>query len=383
MNAVIDTAAPARAAAGADADAHARLRRTFAAARQPPARRHRDIAELLGLSEGELVAAHATRFDAQESPLVAQRLWPAWPAIVQALESLGEVAALTCNATCVHEKVGRYRPTSVDGQVGLVLGDAIDLRLFFSAWAHGFAVQEATARGLQRSLQFFDAQGTAVHKVFLRGNSRLAAYEALVARFADTARATPGIAVHTAPPARQQAADGDIDVAAFRAAWASLRDSDEFPGLLRRHGVSHPQALRLASPEFTLPVDAGAAQEVLSRAAQAGTPVMVCVGNPGAIQRHAGPVHRVEVVGPWLNVLDPGFSLQLREDHIASAWLVRKPSTHGLVSSLELFDPEGHTIATLCGERQPGHAERCEWRRILGDCAAESGTPARHLAGPR
>lgn len=55
-------------------DSHAALRRAFAEARRPPARRHRDIAELLGVSEGELIAAHATAFDPDESPLAAQRL---------------------------------------------------------------------------------------------------------------------------------------------------------------------------------------------------------------------------------------------------------------------------------------------------------------------
>jgi hypothetical protein len=46
-------------------------------------------------------------------------------------------------------------------------------------------------------------------------------------------------------------------------------------------------------------------------------------------------------MGPWLNVLDPGFNLHLREDLIASAWIVRKPTADGVVSSLELFDAGG------------------------------------------
>src|SRR5262249_606323 len=150
----------------------------FAEARRPPARRHRDIADALGISEGELIAAHATGFPAQESPLVARRLKPFWPAIVEAVEALGEVTALTRNASCVHEKIGTYSGASVEGQVGLVLGGAIDLRVFYAAWAHGFAVSEHTERGPQRSLQFFDAQGTAIHKVFLRAASDAAAYEA-------------------------------------------------------------------------------------------------------------------------------------------------------------------------------------------------------------
>jgi putative hemin transport protein len=93
--------------------------------------------------------------------------------------------------------------------------------------------------------------------------------------------------------------------------------------------------------------------------------VMVFGGNPGGIQIHTGPVAKVVVMGPWLNVLDPGFNLHLREDHIASAWLVRKPTSDGLVTSLELFDAAGDTIAMLFGERKPGHAELCAWRELV------------------
>ena len=67
---------------------------------------------------------------------------------------------------------------------------------------------------------------------------------------------------------------------------------------------------------------------------------MVFVGNRGCLQIHAGPVHRVEMVGPWLNVLDPGFNLHLREDRVTAAWVARKPSGHGDIHALELYDAE-------------------------------------------
>jgi putative hemin transport protein len=363
MNAALDTLH----------EPHANLRRAFAEARQPPARRHRDIADDLGVSEGELIAAHATAFDLDESPLRAQRLRAEWPAIVQAIEGLGDVTALTRNASCVHEKVGTYSGASVDGTVGLVLGGAIDLRVFYAAWAHGFAVREHTPRGPQRSLQFFDAHGTAIHKVFLRDDDRRAAYDRLIEQFADSEAIEPGIVPKDEPAPKPETPDDQIDAAAFQAAWAALRDTHEFFGLLRRHGVTRTQALRLASPEFVQPVEPGTAQELLRRTAQQGVPIMVFVGNPGMIQIHSGPVKRVEVMGPWLNVLDPGFNLHLREDHVAQAWLVRKPTVDGLVSSLELFDSAGRTIAMFFGERKPGQAERCEWRELLTGVVDEAG----------
>lgn len=364
MSALPLTAPPADAPASLPA-----LRRAFADARRPPARRHRDIAEALGVSEAALIAAHVGAWPASESPLRALRLRPDWPATVAALESLGEVTALTRNASCVHEKVGRYRDVSVSGPegrgVGLVLGGAIDLRVFYAAWAHGFAVQEATERGPQRSLQWFDAQGTAIHKVFLREDGDAAAYEALVERFAHDGQAPAALPAVPEPPAAADRPDAEVDVGAFHADWAALRDTHDFFGLLRRHRLSRTQALRLAPPDFARPVDPACTQELLSRAAQQGTSIMVFVGNPGMIQIHTGPVRRVAVMGPWLNVLDPGFNLHLREDHIDRAWVVHKPTVDGVVSSLELFDAEGRTIAMLFGERKPGQAERCDWRELL------------------
>lgn len=353
------------------------LRRGYAIARRAGARRHRDIAAQLGVSEGELIAAHPAA--SGESPtrsagLQARRLRGGWPQLVGSLESVGTVMALTRNPSCVHERVGIYREVSATGpagrEMGLVLGGAIDLRIFYSHWAHGFAVTEAHEGDVQRSFQFFDASGTAVHKVFMTPQTDRQAWARLVESFADD-QAAPGMTA-TAPPARPaEAPDRSIDRAGFQQAWASMRDTHEFFGLLRSHGLSRTQALRLADPRFAQPVDPASAQQVLSVAAATGTPIMVFVGNPGMIQIHSGPVHKVAVTGPWLNVLDPGFNLHLREDHIARAWLVRKPTVDGLVSSLELFDASGETLAMFFGERKPGRPELCAWREILDGLLGE------------
>lgn len=359
------------------------LREAYRAARRAGAARHRDIAGQLGVSEGELIAAHVSA-SPQPHGLRAQRLRAEWPRLIAALEAVGQVMALTRNACCVHEKTGVYRNASAEGpagrEMGLVLGGDIDLRVFYSRWAHGFAVEESGDessdkssdksddksgnKGVQRSLQFFDASGTAVHKVFVKPATDLEAWQRLVARFASE-DVTPGLAPATPPAPALQRPDGEVDIQAFRQAWASMRDTHEFFGLLRSHGLTRTQALRLAEPRFVRAVDAASAQQVLSGAAGTGTPIMVFVGNPGMIQIHTGPVNKVVVMGPWLNVLDPGFNLHLREDHIASAWVVRKPTSDGLVTSLELFDAQGETIAMFFGERKPGRPELCAWRELI------------------
>ena len=344
----------------------------FARLRREKKARHRDIAEELGMAEGELIAAHAGLSLADGALLGAVRLQADWPAIVAALEPLGEVMALTRNASCVHEKTGVYRKASHNNHVGLVLGGDIDLRVFYRHWAHGFAVREVNEgeNAVQRSLQFFDAAGHAVHKIFLKPHSDLAAYDALVAHFADANQAV-GIAVTApvAPPA--ELPDAQIDVAGFRAAWADLRDTHEFFTVLKKYAVSRLQGLRLAEARFVQQIDKSCVLDLLNSAALEKVSIMAFVGNAGMIQIHSGPVHKIAVMGPWINVLDTRFNLHLREDHVASAWVVKKPTVDGLVTSVELFDDRGDTIVMFFGERKPGTHELCEWRNVVERAVSE------------
>jgi putative hemin transport protein len=376
-------AAPNTPDAYAGAIAATSLRHAYRTAREAGAPRHRDIAQQLGTSEGELIGAHVS---APPEGLRAQRLRGPWPTLVSALQSVGETMALTRNASCVHEKVGSYinpQHSGENARMGMVLGGTIDLRLFYTHWHHGFAVDETGPdKPLQRSLQFFDASGTAVHKVFARAATDTAAWDDLVERFADprVAAAAPGLHVRPPAPRSLEAPDSAIHRDAFHSAWLALRDTHEFFGLLKAFGVTRPQALRLAEPRFAQPVEADSARDLLRAAAEEATPIMVFVGNPGTIQIHSGPVQRVVTMGPWLNVLDPGFNLHLREDHIAQAWAVRKPTTDGLVTSLELFDAAGDTIAMFFGERKPGKPELPGWRalvaRLVADVAWQRGEAA-------
>jgi putative hemin transport protein len=355
------------------------LRRAYAQARRNGPVRHRDIATSLSVSEGELIGAHAGVPDNETRGLMARRLRGPWPALVAALEALGEVMALTRNESCVHEKVGTYREASFGGpagrEMGLVLGGAIDLRVFYSRWAHGFAVDEITPQGVQSSLQFFDAQGVAVHKVFSRARTDRGAWVELVARFvADEQRC--GLDVVDAPGVAAERPDVEIDIAGLRQAWASMRDTHEFFGLLKRFGVTRRQALRLADPQFVQAVDLDSAPSLLHAAAAAAVPIMVFVGNPGMIQIHSGVVKKIVPMGPWINVLDDGFNLHLRQDQVAQAWIVRKPTADGLVTSLELLDARGNTIAMFFGERKPGRAELCTWRDLVEGLAPDANPQA-------
>lgn len=343
------------------------LHRAFQQLRHERKLRHRDAARQLGVSECEAVAAAI----GQNGTMQSLRLAAPWPELFEQVPTLGTVMALTRNDSAVHEKVGRYEQMSHEGGMGMALGPDIDLRIFYRRWAHAYAVREDEGKGARHSLQIFDAQGVAIHKVFLRDSSDETAWAAFIDGHRHPNQ-EPGEAVEAAGDAENALPDEVIDHDGFREGWAALADTHDFFPLLRRFKVTRTQALRLAPLGFATPVAASAARELLRAAAERLTPIMCFVGNPGMIQIHSGPVRRVEVMGPWLNVLDPGFNLHLREDRIADAWVVRKPTRDGMVTSLELFDAEGQTIALFFGERKPGVPELPAWRALVEALAGAS-----------
>lgn len=329
------------------------LAERFAAVRHAnPKLRARDAAASLGVSEAELVALCCGDG--------ALRLQPRWETLMGALPSLGRVMALTRNEHAVHERTGRYEPARLHGSTALVLGPEIDLRLFLAGWKYAFAVSEAG----RQSLQMFDRAGTAVHKVYLLPESDRRAYDRLVAALRSPDQ-SPGQYVSTLVAAVSPVGS-EVDVNALRAAWDSLRDTHDFSPMLRRFAVTRRQALTLAGRSRANRVGSGAFRAALEAAARSGQSIMVFVGNPGAIQIHTGPVERLVATGDWFNVLDPDFNLHLREMAIAEAWIVRKPTADGFVTSLELFAADGLLIAQLFGRRKPGEPEAVGWRCLIG-----------------
>lgn len=353
------------------------IRERFSAARALGLRA-RDAAEHLSLSEGAVLAAHT---GVHNYPLRAVPLKREWLAILLALEACGPLMALTRNDTTVHEKTGVYQHLSAEGPVGLALGGDIDLRLFLSHWHAGFAVNETQTDGGQpASLQFYDRWGTAVHKVYPRAQTNLVAWEQTINRWIDPGQEVRFETGRAHQPARATDEDALASAEAFAQAWSEMTDTHQFFGLLRQFGLERQQAFSLVEGRFAHRVDPGAVRQMLLAASLDGTPIMVFVGSPGCIQIHTGPVKRVEPMEMrgmvWLNVLDPGFNLHLREDRIAHAWIVEKPGDHGTVTSLEVFDDQGELMAMFFGARKPGKPELPAWRQLLEPLRPANTAPA-------
>lgn len=325
-----------------------------------PKLRIKDAAKKLSVSEVQLVQCMEG----------VTRLTKDWPGLFAEIENLGYVMALTRNESVVHERKGEYHNISFNGHVGLVLDPNIDLRIFPGRIAFAFAVPVQNPRGELLSVQFFDAYGTAVHKIYVMNEEGKVAYQKLITMFTHEKQDELVTVKEGEAPADYPTSE-DFDTDSFLNDWAELKDTHDFYPLIRKHKISRTNALQVAEGRFTEKVDNSATEAMLQKAADQQVSIMVFVSSGAVIQIHTGEVQKIKKMDQWLNVLDPEFNLHLREDHIANSWIVEKPTEDGIVTSLEIFDAENNNIATFFGARKPGKPELQSWRDLLSEIKNE------------
>ena len=326
--------------------------------------RARDLAHAHGLTEAQLVAAHvghgAVAIDA-----TPDRLFPL-------IRDLGDVMALTRNASCVHERRGIYSDYRSGPHAAMVLDPEIDLRIFPTHWKHAFAVMEPGEDGPKRSLQIFDAAGDAVHKVHLKPESDAAAFDALAAALGLPDQSQTMTLSPRTPPEGPKGNPARADD--LRRDWDAMTDTHQFNTLTRRLKMNRLGAYRLAGSPRADRVAKDGITRALHAAADGGIPLMIFVGNSGCIQIHGGPIAKVVPMGPWINVMDPRFNLHLRIDHIAEVWRVRKPTRTGDAISVEAFDADGSLILQIFGYRKD--APPTAWNAFTATLPALEEVPA-------
>lgn len=321
-----------------------------------------DLAAQLGLPEAALVEAElgfgTVRIDA-----VPGRLIPA-------VETLGEVMALTRNRSCVIEKVGTYRDFHDGDHAAMTLDAEIDLRIFPRHWVHAFAVEVEAEGGPRRSIQVFDAAGDAVHKIHLRAGSDLQAWSALIRDLALPDQT--GLSDYAPRPAPEGARIAADRADTLRQEWLRMTDTHQFNTLVRRLKMNRLGAYRLAGPPLARQLEVSAVPLLLERVRDSGQQVMFFVGNAGCIEIHSGPIATLKPMGPWLNVMDPRFNLHLRGDHVAEVWLVDKPTKRGPAISVEAFDEAGELIFQCFGMRPEKGGDAEGWAALVAGLPAKA-----------
>lgn len=318
-----------------------------------PGKYARDLAEILAISEAELthlrVSHDAGRLDVDARTLLA------------ALEKVGTTKSITRNDYAVHEQVGRYENQHLNGHAGLILNPrALDLRLFLQHWLNIFCMTEHHPNGDRHSIQFFDAAGNAVHKVYTTDETDMAVWNALVSQYRSETNSPLNI---TQVPKTQEATQpesADVD-----AEWRAMTDVHQFFQLLHRNNLSRQQAFRAVGDDLAYSVDNGSLAQILEAARDEKNEIMIFVGNPGCVQIFTGEIEKVRPHGEWINIFNSRFTLHLIEGAIAESWVTRKPTKDGFVTSLELFAADGTQIAQLYGQRTEGQPEQQQWREQI------------------
>lgn len=325
--------------------------------KENPKTRIRNAANSLGVSEAELLATSCGE--------TVTKLVPDFKGILSRIGELGKVKAITRNDDIVHERVGEYKNGSFGAHASLFVGEDIDLRIFLNQWSFAFAVQETTNDKPRYSLQFFAKDGLALHKIYLIDQSNKTAYHQLVEDFKNTDQ-NHELTIVSDNKIVEELKDEEIDTIGFHDTWINLKDTHDFFGVTKKYKVTRSQALRLAPKgNYAVQVENSALRQIFAQAVEQQVPIMVFVSNKGMIQIHTGTIKKLMDYEQWFNVLDPEFNLHLKESAISQSWIVRKPTTDGFVTSLEIFNNKNEVIATIFGKRKPNIPELETWRTIV------------------
>ncbi|KAK0039325.1 hemin-degrading factor [Biomphalaria pfeifferi] len=216
-----------------------------------PHLRIRDAAEKLNVSEAELLATEIGASVVLLEPKCARDF--------AGTRKNRRIMALTRNEEIVHERKGEYKNVEImsgHAQMALAVNEDIDLRIFLVNWHFAFAVTNESQRGTMRSLQFFDIDGTAVHKVFLTEKSNLDEYEKIIEKYRHPNQ-NETLEFKAKPAKEAEKPDSEIDIEGFRKGWAKFKRHARFLSFdakVRR--VAREQALRVADREMAYEVDA-------------------------------------------------------------------------------------------------------------------------------
>lgn len=315
-----------------------------------PGKYARDLAGLLDVSEAELTHARVGED--------TRRLHTDARILLTELEQVGVTKSITRNSYAVHEQMGRYRNQHLNGHAGLILNPReLDLRLFLNQWASVFALSETNKRGVRHSIQFFDHQGDALHKVYTTEETDLPAWMALVERH--LSEENPVLELKAA---EATAGNATPDNEKIDREWREMTDVHQFFQLLSRHTLTRQQAFRAVGNDLAYRVGNNAVTQLLDAALALQNEIMIFVGNRGCVQIFTGQIERLMPQEGWVNVFNRRFTLHLSEGAIAESWITRKPTKDGFVTSLELFAADGTQIAQLYGQRTEGQPEQTQWR---------------------
>lgn len=320
--------------------------------------RIRDAAFELNTSEMALVATQCGKGNI--------RLRPDFKGILESLNKLGDVMALTRSDHAVHEAHGTYQDMKIHGSVALFFNPGVDARFFLDKWEAAYAVNEND----RHSIQFFDKEGVAVHKVYVTKKTKKKAYQNLINTYTSDYQETFIVSPQQALNDEKinDEVEEHIDPASLRESWLAIQDVHEANSIIKSYGQHRRDEIYQAlGKDLAQELPINSVEKLLTMASEKSVEIMVFVMNDAAVQSYSGSVKELLRTGPWFNVLDPQFNLHLRTDGIGKIWLIRKPTKEGWVTTIDVLDTEDTQFLLISDNRKRGEMESSEWQDLCYD----------------
>ncbi|RKQ96273.1 putative hemin transport protein [Kushneria sinocarnis] len=302
----------------------------------------RQLAELLGVSEGEIQAARLGQ-GVRALALTACDL-------AMMLPRLGPLLAVThARHATLRSHIAHCRIDVGERHAYLAHGDTLAMEMLLSGWYWVCLSHEQAApdQEVTPCLQIFNRFGQAIHRLYALEPDH-PAWRALTFRTTLKSPAfTRGIEVLASPVPQC--------LPALLAQWRGLRTERAFHRMLSRHRLRRIDANRAVEGHFSQRIDINRFIMAMAAACHNRRATRVSLARDGGLHRHCarfdylapGPDHRLQLEGDTLTLsLD---SLALDE-----AWLVTRPDEQGLRTLLEAFDERGRLIAALEASRSQG-----------------------------
>ncbi|WP_333614899.1 ChuX/HutX family heme-like substrate-binding protein [Psychrobacter sp.] len=326
-------------------------------------------ATALGVSEFELMLA---------SPY-SQYIGDQCKAVLKQFETFGDMESIVRNDLAVHEKMAPYHNLKLGEKMGLALNvGGLDLRFFMWQWQHMLAVTDTSrADKPSYSIQFYNAQGAAIDKVYLRklSDENIASWQAMIEAQLRTVN-TETLTLEVQAPLSDWCykALSEAERTQLQQGWQAMTDVHQFHSLLKNLDIDRASSYRQAPEQMTQQLDISAVEAVFTHARDAKCPIMIFVGNNGLVQIQTGTVQTLKRMGDWFNILDKDhndFTLHLKDRALAQVWCVKRPTKDGIVTCIEGFDGHGVSIFSVFGQRLEGTPELAEWQQIVATVVKE------------
>lgn len=268
-------------------------------------------------------------------------------AIAADLPQLGNTVAVTMNTASVMTRIGCYGAPRWSGEPLWHDPEQTCLRLYAPAIETALAVDRMPASRMPWSLQFFSGEGTILHKTFLAECSGDRAFTALTERWRGSAPTVSAPRPAGPPPGPEGTTAAQID---------SLFGDNGLARRARLAGWGAETAWRSVSDRFL---------DALEMACDVRMPLIMAVGNAGAVQVHHGAPETVRRQGKFMLVASGRCSLSVDLSQIEEVWITRFAAEGRDGYMLELYDWRFHCVGQFaaCSDDSPGLARY--WEQLL------------------